>query len=1119
MRCPKCQFENREGVKFCEECGAKFELECPACKANIPLGRKFCGECGFKLTESSEILSIDYSEPQSYTPKFLAEKILTTRSSIEGERKLVTVLFADVVNYTAMSEKLDPEEVHQIMDSCFKILLDEIHKNEGTINQFTGDGVMAIFGAPVAHEDHAQRACYAALSIRRIIGEYGDQLTQKSGGKFEMRIGLNSGLVVVGSIGDDLRMDYTAIGDTTNMASRMESLAKPGTIVISEHTHRLVKDFFEFGSLGKVEVKGKAEPQKIYELIKASELETRIEAAVSKGLTRFVGRANSMATLMDALEKVKSGAGQVVGLVGEAGVGKSRLLLEMRNKLSQGEYIYLEGRCLHYGGAMTYLPILDILRFYFQIKEEDQEVIIKKKMEEKILDMEEKLKGVLPPFQELLSLKVDDEGFINLEPKQKREKTFEAIRDLLIRLSQERPLILAVEDFQWIDKTSEELLDYLIGWLANTPILLILLYRPEYTHQWGSKSYYTKVGVDQLGSTSSTELVQAILEDGEVAAELKQLILNRAVGNPLFMEEFTHTLLENGSIERKDRAYVLSRKAADIQVPDTIQGIIAARMDRLEDNLKRTMQFASVIGRDFAFSILQAITDMREKLKSYLLNLQSMEFIYEKRLFPELEYIFKHALIQEVAYNSLLVKRRSEIHEKIGKAIESLYPDKLEELDEMLAYHYSKSENLQKAYQYLKFSGTKAVRNYSNWEAFRYYKEAIQVLTKMSETMENKKKQIEIILLMAIPMGRLAYPEDSLEILQEGENLSRELGDEKSLAHLLSQKGIYYTVREGDFILGIRYSEDAFKKAEEIGDIDLMAPAGMDLCIAYNFTGEYLKAVDVAAKVIDLLERTKKQSESFGRAWNVYSILHSYYGLSMDQLGNFDEGKALFEKGHRFALETNNLDSLSLLELDHGMAQNIKGDWKSALEHLQNSIRYCEKGQMVVYLGMVWTGLGWGYYLQGDLETARKHMEKGLSIQSEAGIPYFLSLHHLLLGMVDFDSSKLKNARSHVEEGLKLAKNSNEKWVEAMCKIFLGRIYGKAEKFQSQSAEAYILEGINVLKELKLKPYCAQGYLILAEHYKDTGRRLKALTHLKMAQRMFKKMGMDYWLDMTKKLP
>ena len=406
MKCPKCGSDNREGIRFCEECGAKLELECPDCKAKIPLGKKFCGECGHDLTRPVKPPIINYSEPQSYTPKFLADKILTTRSSIEGERKLVTVLFADVANFTSIAEKLDPEEVHQLMNNCFKILMDEIHTYEGTINQFTGDGIMALFGAPVAHEDHAQRGCYAALSIQRAIGEYGKIIKKDLDIHFKLRIGLNSGPVIVGSIGDDLRMDYTAVGDTTNLAARMESMARPGAVLISEATQRLVRDFFELKSMGKVEVKGKDKPQQAFELMRAGEVETRIEAAITKGLTRFIGRKNSMAALMQAFEKTISGAGQVIGIVGEAGVGKSRLLLEFRNFLLPTKFTFLEGRCLHYGGSMAYLPILDMLRSYFKLNETDQELVIKKKMKDKIFQLDNKLQGVLKPFEDLL-LSVD----------------------------------------------------------------------------------------------------------------------------------------------------------------------------------------------------------------------------------------------------------------------------------------------------------------------------------------------------------------------------------------------------------------------------------------------------------------------------------------------------------------------------------------------------------------------------------------------------------------------------------------------------------------------------------------------------------------------------------------
>ncbi|OEU63828.1 MAG: guanylate cyclase, partial [Desulfobacterales bacterium PC51MH44] len=890
MECPQCQFENREAVKFCEECGAKLELICPICKAKIPLGRKFCGACGFKLSAPSEISSIDYSEPQSYTPKFLAEKILTSRSSIEGERKRVTVLFADVANYTAMSENRDPEEVHQIMDGCFKILMDEIHKYEGTINQFTGDGVMAIFGAPVAHEDHAQRACYAALSIQEAMSRFGKKVYMDCGIQFQMRIGINSGPVIVGSIGDNLRMDYTAVGNTTNLAARMEREARPGGILISRPTYNIIRDYFEFEPIGEVELKGQEQSQEAYELIKPGAVGTRIKASVAKGLSKFVGRKNSKAALKESYEKVLAGAGQVVGVVGEAGVGKSRLLYELRNQLPPGGVTYLEGRCLHYGGAMIYMPILEILKIYFDIKEEDRKFIINKKIKEKVAALDDKLAGVIPAIQDLLSLEVEDAAYLALEPKQKRELIFESLRDLFIRESQNKPLVLAIEDLHWIDKTSEEFLAYLVGWLANTRMLIILLYRPEYIHQLGSKSYYTKIGLDQLGPASSSELVQVILEEGEVAPELKQLILNRAAGNPLFMEEFTHSLLENGTIQKKNRQYLLSKKASDIQIPDTIQAIIAARMDRLEDNLKRTMQVASVIGREFAFSILQTITGMRDEIKSCLLNLQGLEFIYEKSLFPELEYIFKHALTQEVVYNSLLVARRKEIHQKIGDAVEQLYADKIEEFYEILGYHYFKSDNLKKAYHYFKLAGQKAIEKYSHWEAFSSFKSAIDALNLLPDDIETKKSQVEIRLLLNVPMIQLFYPEDSIQILEQGAKLAKELGDERSLTSFHTLIGKYYSV-SGKPLKGRDYQEKCFQRALETKDLDLMAPVADDLALSYWGTGEFYKFVDIAPKVISLIEEKHREADFFGRTSCIYISAVSGLGADLGAIGNFNEGE------------------------------------------------------------------------------------------------------------------------------------------------------------------------------------------------------------------------------------
>jgi class 3 adenylate cyclase/tetratricopeptide (TPR) repeat protein len=1059
---------------------------------------------------------VDYSQPISYTPKHLAEKILAARTTIEGERKQVTVLFADVKGFTSISEKLDPEEVQTLISECLVFFTEEIHRYEGAIAQFLGDGVMALFGAPIAHEDAPQRALYAALAIRERLREYSEKL-KKQGIDFNMRIGLNTGLVVVGRIGDDLTMEYTAMGDTVNLASRMESTAQPGTIQVSENTYHLIEGYFEFKPLGEIELKGKRDPVKAYQLLGAGQAKTRLGVSVARGLTPFVGREKEIEHLKDCYARVKEGQGQLVGIVGEPGVGKSRLLLQLRSVLPSGEYGYLEGDCLRYGGSIAYLPFLDMLRAYFDSTEGEQESLVKNKIARSITSLDEKLLDILPPLQDVLSLKVQDEEYLKLEPQQRREQVFEAIRALLIRESLNRPLILAIEDLHWIDKTSEELLTYLIDGLANTHILLILLYRPEYIPVWVSKSYYSQIRVDQLPTSSSSDLVQAILEGGEIAEELRALIMNRASGNPLFIEEFTRTLLERGYIQRKDGHYVLNVKPSDIQVPDTVQGIIAARIDSLEANLKRTMQVASVIGRDFAYRILQSITGVQRELKSSLLNLAQLEFIYEKSLFPELEYIFKHALTQEVAYNSLLLKRRRKIHETIGQAIEDLYPQRLEEFCEILAHHYSRSENWKKAYQYLKSSGDKATRNYSLSEAFRFYKEAMNALNRLPDTKDNKQRGIAVRLSALSPILNLVYPEDSLQILQDGANLSSELGDPKSMAIFNSRIGTYYAY-QGDTYKGVDYCEKSFQSAVAIDEVEIAIPNAQQLCNSYFVIGNYQKLIQVAREAIAMIESKHREADYFGTILNIYSGICGHCGHALGTMGHFEEGISLCEKSLSHAQREANLYGIALSEFNYGFLFIHRGDGEKARPHLEESIRIFEKTQIVLLLGLTLTGLGRSYNLLGELRLAQECIEKGLKLQKQAGLRAFLSYHYYCLSSLQFDSGWLDHALKSAEEALELSRNNNERVFEGLSSITMGRVLTADQDVQYDECAKYIFDGMKILNEQKIEPYVSQGLLFLAELNARKGNQEKALEYLANSERAFEKMGMEYWLAKARNL-
>ena len=1082
MKCPACHFENRDLARFCLQCGTRLEETCPDCHQPVLPQARFCDQCGLDLAASSQPPSVDYTHPRSYTPRFLAQKILNHREAVEGERKLVTVLFADVVNYTAISENLDPEDVHRLMDRCFRLLIDEVHRYEGTIIQFTGDGIMAIFGAPIAHEDHARRACHAALSIQETMKLYSNEVMSEWHVDFSTRVGLNSGLVIVGSIGDDLRMDYTALGDTTNLASRMESMAPAGSILVSKDTQRLAKHFFTFKALGSLAVKGKGQPVETYELLGIGAVDTRLDAAAARGLTKFVGRERELESLSRALDKVEAGTGQVIGLVGEAGVGKSRLLFELRTTLLDRPHIFLAGHCLHFGGSMAYLPVLDVLKSYFSITEHIKETTIKRQILDRIRKLDERLTYILPPIHELLSLSVDDESYLKLEPRQRRERTFEALRDLFIRLSEQEPVILVIEDLHWVDKTSEDFLTYLIGWLANTRILMILLYRPDYTHPWANRSYYARLGLDELPAAARYQLLELLLPGAPATAGLRDFVISRAGGNPLFIEELTNALEEKEYIKRGADGYTLSKQVSEIQVPDTVQGIIAARIDRLEEDLKRTMQVASVIGREFSFSILDSITGAKEHLKKHLQELQGLEFVYEETLFPELRYIFKHALVQEVAYNTLLLKRRREIHGKIGQAIETLYAERLEEFYEMLAYHYARSDYGDRAFTYLKLSGIKATKNSALWEAFRFYREAINVLNGQPGSDTTVKEQVEVRLLMASPMISLAFPEDSLEILQQGEKLCREVGDTKCLTTLLSMIGLYYSIK-GNPLLGVRYNEDCFRIAEKEQALDLVAPVAFDLCSNYAARGEFLKIVDVAPRVLSLLELAGRHADCFDRGYNVYTALSAFYAFATGYMGNFTEAKSVFQKGIAAAEQIENLYGLGLGETLYGYLFCHQGDGKEALGHFTKSIHYLEKGQIFVLLGLAWSGVGWSHYFMGEPGTGLPFIEKGLKIHSDAGISYDLSVHYYFLSVVHTELGNLELAHTYIQQALKLAQKYNEIYYVGLCLPILGRILGRWGKTPLKEAEGHVLRGINLLSDLKVKPQVGIAYLCLAEVY------------------------------------
>ena len=588
MKCPKCQTENAETRKFCKECGAKLSLICSQCQyENLPED-KFCGGCGHQLSLPAKATPKDLSfdekirKIQKYLPSGLTEKILAQRDRIEGEKKQVTVMFCDMEGFTPLVEKLGPEEAYGLLDKVLEILIHKVHDYEGTVNKMTGDGIMALFGAPIALEDAPQRAIRSAHAIHWEMARFSDKLKQEKGLQpIRMRIGINTGPVVIGTLGNDLRVEFTAVGETVNLASRMEGLAASGTTYVTEDTFKLTEGLFRFEALGEKEVKGKETPVKVYRVIAPSTRKTRFDVSAERGLTPFVGRARELELLLDGFERVKEGRGQAFSILGEAGVGKSRLLYEFRKAITNEAVTFLEGKCLSYGRGAAYHPITDILQDAFDIREEDEDSQIRERVQNGLKVLKLDAPSAFPYILELMGVKDSGIEKILLSPEGKKDRIIETLKQILLRSSELRPLLISIEDLHWADKSTEEVLKYLLESIPAARVLLIFTYRPEFRHTWSGRSYHNQLTLNRLSNRESLFMVSHLLGTQGIDKDLEKLILEKTEGVPFFIEELLKSLKDLKIIERKDGQYQLARDAKAVTIPSTIQDMIMARVDSL----------------------------------------------------------------------------------------------------------------------------------------------------------------------------------------------------------------------------------------------------------------------------------------------------------------------------------------------------------------------------------------------------------------------------------------------------------------------------------------------------------------------------------------------------------
>ena len=701
-------------------------------------------------------------KPVSYTPAHLAERIqaereaMEARGNVDGERKTITALFADIKGSTDLIADLDPEEARTIIDPTLQLMMDAVHRYEGYVAQSLGDGIFALFGAPIAHEDHPQRALYAALLMQEENRKRAEQLRREKGVNVQIRVGINTGEVVLRSIRkDDLHTDYVPVGQSTNLASRMESLATPGSILVSEHTYKLTEGYFAFKSLGQAQVKGFTEPLNIYEVEGVGPLRTKLQLSVRRGLARFIGRQSELEQLQHVWEQAKAGHGQIAAVMGEPGVGKSRLFHEFVGAYCNTPLLLrLETFSVSHGKAYPYLPLIDLLKNYFQLTTQDDERRRREKVTGKVLTLDRGLEDTLPYLFFLLGIAEPTSPLQQMDGQIRRQRILDAIKRLLLRESRNQPLLIIFEDLHWLDNETQAFLQLLSESVATTRILLLVNYRPEYQHNWSSKTYFSQLRLDPLGKEQAEEMLTALL--GNVGAQhvvpLRQLILDKTEGNPFFMEEIVQELREQGVLTDPRRVGTAHRYA-DLRLPTTVQGVLTARMDRLSAEEKSLLQTLAVIGREFAASLLRkVVTHSEADLHRLLARLQAAEFVYEQPAFPDVEYIFKHALTQEIAYNSVLIEKRKVLHERTAQAMEEVYRHRLDDHYSELAYHYSRSGNTQKAIDYLQLAGQQAVQRSANTEAISHLTAAIELLKTLPDTPERAQQELTLQIALGVPL-------------------------------------------------------------------------------------------------------------------------------------------------------------------------------------------------------------------------------------------------------------------------------------------------------------------------------------------------------------------------------
>jgi class 3 adenylate cyclase/tetratricopeptide (TPR) repeat protein len=1090
MHCFSCGHENSERKRFCIQCGANLSLRCSRCRSeNLPEAR-FCGDCGAKLEVSTDPRGTPVGAQDPPAIRITPEQT-DASLTLEGERKMVTALFADIKGSTELMRDLDPEDARAIVDPVLKRMMAAVRSYGGYIPQSTGDGVFALFGAPLAHEDHPQRALYAALAIQGELRVYAESMRAKGQFAVEARVGVNTGEVVVRTIDTGGHAEYTPVGHVINLAARLQTVAPTGGIAISENTRSLVEGYFELRAAGRNELNGLREAVNVYEVIGLGPLRSRFQLAARRGLTKFVGREAEIVQLRQALGQVKAGHGKVLAAVGEPGTGKSRLFYELKKDLPD-DWTVLEVSPLAYGRTSAYLPVIDLFRSYFEITDQDDAAVRREKIAAKTLASDRSLENSLPTIYWLLGIHEGKDPLAGLPPQARTLRTLDTLKRILLNESLKRPVLIIFEDLHWIDKESQGFLDLLVGNLAKLRVLLLVSYRPEYSHEWSTKAQYAQLQLEPLGSESVTEMLEVLLGSEPSLDALKLIIIQKTEGNPLFIEEWVRVLFQRGVLVQNGTVS-LGKPLTEVEIPPTVQSILASRIDLLPAVEKEVLQLLALLGAGPSRSLVERVSAKDSNdLDRVLSHLESGDFIYEQSSQAGIQYRFKHALVQEVAYNSMLVERRKILHERAGQALESLFNNQLDDHLSELAHHYSHSANTLKAVEYLHRSAQQAAQRWAYSEALSYFSRGLVLLKPLPD--EHETRCWELDLQLGIGQVSFATKGAGPETL-DAFNRARVISEQVRVAHhpylnralgitsMLVHRGQNYSAAREIWNQLIAIGENTQQAA-------MIAEGEYGVGMCFYFTSELPKALEHLQRAVLLLDL-----ESHGEAVAISVIL----AVTLLLLGFPDQaqrrGNEAFAATKRSNQPFVQIYSFILLS----SLQRFLGNVSATKQMAELGIALAEKNGVPVFKALLAAYFAWALAEEGRIEQAFSEMQKSIAAHEAAQVPLSVFVLrtfteiYLLAGRVD-------EGLVFVRDGLATAVKTGERAWNAELTRLRGELLLMKDASAEQEAEECFRSAITTARQdsmkyfelraamslarlLKKQNLCDQARMMLAEIY------------------------------------